>query len=72
MAESQMCAITVTRGGQALAARLGEEGIALRGGPQHFTALLPRGHTPLDLLRAAVESQATIVQLEPLFRPAAQ
>ncbi len=69
MAEATMYTLTVTRGAEALAAQLEECGIALRGGPQHFTALLPTGHAPHDLLHAASETGAAIVQLEPIFTP---
>ena len=48
---------------------LAEQGIALRGGPRHFTVLLPGNMTASELLVAAERTHDCIVQLEPLFRP---
>ncbi len=70
MANAAMYAVTVTQGAEALCARLKDDGMTLHGGPRHFTVRLPAGLAPRDLLCAATETEATIVQLEPIFAPA--
>ena len=59
--------VTVRTGAEALQRALGEAGLRLEGGPSHFTIALPAGRRPLEVLRAAAATRATVVEVTPLM-----
>lgn len=59
--------VTVRSGAEALRAALGEAGLQLEGGPAHFTLALPAGRRPVEVLRAAAQARATVVEVTPLM-----
>jgi ABC-2 type transport system ATP-binding protein len=58
--------VTVERGADALCDALSRRGIALAGGPRHFSLTLPDGTTTADLFDAASEVRAAVVGCMPL------
>ncbi|WP_437633931.1 ABC transporter ATP-binding protein [Sorangium sp. So ce854] len=66
-AGGRVYALTVRSNADLLREELGARGIALRGGPARFTAVLPEGATTRDIVLAATRCRAAIVELIPLF-----
>ncbi|WP_438016792.1 ABC transporter ATP-binding protein [Sorangium sp. So ce315] len=66
-AGGRVYALTVRSNAELLREELGARGIALRGGPARFAAVLPEGATTRDIVLAATRCRAAIVELIPLF-----
>jgi ABC-2 type transport system ATP-binding protein len=60
-------ALTVRTNAEALKAELSARGIELRGGPERFSAQVPPGAGPSDLLAAAAKARAAVVEIRPLL-----
>ena len=59
--------LTVRANAEPLREALAVRGIAMRGGPQRFSAALPDGATTSDILAAAKATNAALVELVPLL-----
>ncbi|AUX37803.1 MULTISPECIES: ABC transporter ATP-binding protein [Sorangium] len=66
-AGGRLYTLTVRSNAELLREELAARGIALRGGPARFSAALPEGATPRDVVLAAARCRAAIVELTPLF-----
>lgn len=58
--------LTVASNAGALRSALAARGVALGGGPVHFTVVLPDGSTTAPILEAASEARAAVVEMVPL------
>lgn len=66
-ATARVLSVTVRGDAEALRAELAARGIELRGGPVRFSASLPAGVTPREVLAAAVTVRAAVVELVPVL-----
>lgn len=66
-AGARIYALTVHQNAPSLRAELALRGIDLRGGPRRFSAALPAGTSPRELLLAAQAARATLVELVPIL-----
>ncbi|HHH27449.1 MAG TPA: ATP-binding cassette domain-containing protein [Polyangiaceae bacterium] len=66
LSEASTFAVTVEHGAEALGERLQRMGVALDGGPLHFSVRLKPPHGPSDVLRAAHDTGAVVVACVPL------
>jgi ABC-2 type transport system ATP-binding protein len=66
-AGARIYALTVHQNAPSFQAELALRGIDLRGGPRRFSANLPAGTSPRELLLAAQIARATLVELVPIL-----
>jgi ABC-2 type transport system ATP-binding protein len=66
-AAARVISLTVHGDAEALRGELSARGIELRGGPVRFSARLPEGATPRQILLAAAASRAAVVELVPVL-----
>ena len=66
-AGARLWGLTVRANAAALGDELSRRGIALGGGPLRFSATVPEGAGPRDLVAAAVAARAPVVELMPLW-----
>ncbi len=66
-AGARVFVLTVRSNADALRAELADRGIDLRGGPSRFSASLPEGAEPRDILAAARAARAAVVEMAPVI-----
>jgi ABC-2 type transport system ATP-binding protein len=66
-AAARVYALTVRSNAEPLRAELRAHGIDLRGGPVRFSAALPAGATPREILAAAHAARAAVVEMVPVL-----